>query len=203
LREALFGNSQLARLDAAAALALASDSQPVRREVALAFALAGDSAHAQSIANDLSRKLPQDTIVQSVVLPAIRAKLEMDRNHPAQAIKLLDSAHAYELGDNLNGCAYSIYLRGQALLSAGEGPASADEFRRIIDHRGVVTFCPTAALAHLGLARALAQQYSKDRSTPYLERARTAYQEFLSLWKDAEPDLPILKQARAEYANLQ
>jgi len=204
LREALFGNFQLARHDAAAALALAPDSQAVERDVGLAYALAGDSTHAQSIADDLGKNLPQSTIVQAIVLPAIRAKLEMDRAHPAQAIKLLDAARQYEFGDNLNGCAYSAYLRGQAFLRAGDPSSSAEEFRRILNHRGVVLLCPTGALARLGLARALATQASKDHAggAAWVE-AHSAYEGFLSLWKDADPDTPILRAAKAEYAKLQ
>ena len=204
LREALYGNFPLARREAAAALALAHDSRAVEREAGLAYALAGDSAHAQAIANDLAKNLPEDTIVQSVVLPAIRAKLEIDRNHPDQAITLLESARPYEFGDNLNGCAYSAYLRGQALLRAGKPSPAADDFRRILDHRGVVLSCPTGAAARLGLARALTMQAASDRAaSAEREPARKAYREFLSLWKDADPDIPSLQEAKTEFARLQ
>ncbi len=204
LREALFGNFQMARREAAAALALASDSKVVEREAGLAFTLAGDSAHAQSIANDLANNLPEDTIVQSIVLPSIRGKLAIDAKRPADSIALLESAHAKEFGDNMNGCAYSAYLRGQAFLRAGDAAKSAAEFRRILDHRGVVLLCPTGALAHLGLARALALQASDTPAdaTASQEEIRSAYRVFLSLWKDADPDIPILQEAKAEYAKL-
>ena len=204
LREALYGNFPLARREAAAALVLAHDSRAVEREAGLAYVLAGDPTRAQAIVNDLAKNLPEDTVVQSVVLPAIRAKLEIDRNHPDQAITLLESARLYEFGDNLNGCAYSAYLRGQALLRAGKPSLAADDFRRILDHRGVVLFCPTGAAARLGLARALNMQAGSDRAaSSEREQAREAYREFLSLWKDADPDIPLLKEAETEFAGLQ
>jgi tetratricopeptide (TPR) repeat protein len=179
LREALYGNFPLARREAAAALALAHDSRAVEREAGLAYVLAGDSTHAQAIANDLAKNLPEDTIVQSVVLPAIRAKLEIDRNHPDQAITLLESARPYEFGDILNGCAYSAYLRAQALLRSGKPSPAADDFRRILDHRGVVLSCPTGAAARLGLARALKMQAGSDRAaSTEREQAREAYRNF-------------------------
>jgi len=204
LREALVGNFQQARREAAAALALAHDSQAVEREAGLAYALAGDSAHAQAIADDLAKNLPEDTVVQSTLLPAIRAKLGLERKRPSESIALLEASRAYEFGDNLDGCAYSAYLRGEALLSNGDARASADEFQRILDHRGVVQLCPTGALARLGLARALAAQAAKDQSGggSARDKARDAYREFLSLWKDADPEVPILQEAKAEYASL-
>jgi len=204
LREALYGNFPLARREAAAALTLAHDSRAVEREAGLAYVLAGDATHAHAIANDLAKNSPEDTVVQSVVLPAIRAKLEMDRNHPDQAVTLVESARPYEFGDNLNGCAYSAYLRGQALLRAGKPSTAEDDFRRVLDHRGVVLSCPTGAAARLGLARALKMQASSDGAdSAKREQAREAYREFFSLWKDADPDIPILKEAKSEFATLQ
>src|SRR5262249_16495173 len=146
---------------------------------------------------------PRDMIVQSIVLPTIHAKLNLDGGYPKEALKLLDAARAYEFGDSLNGCAYSAYLRGQAFLIAEDPYSSAEEFRRILNYRGVGLFCPTGVLAHLGLARALAAQASKDRSSSAVrEEARTAYQDFLSLWKDADAATPILRAAKTEYAQL-
>lgn len=209
LREALFGNFQFARRESAAALALAPASQATLREIGLAYALADDSKHAESIANELGTTLPRGTIVQALVLPMIRAKLELDRNHPEKAIQILDAARPYEYGDNLNGCAFSAYLRGQAYLAAQQASAAADQFRAILDHRGVVLMCPTAALARLGLARSLALELVQDQAhhqgdaTRDREKALAAYREFLTLWKDTDPDIPIWKQAATEAAKLQ
>lgn len=207
LREALFGNIDLARRESAAALSLAPESQAIQREVGIAYALANDSKRAQSIADELSKASPRGTVVQALVLPVIRAKLELDSNHSEQAIQLLDAARPYEYGDNLNGCAFSAYLRGQAYLAAGQPSAAADQFRAILDHRGDVLMCPTAALARLGFARALALQVVQDHArqgdaTAAREKARAAYREFLTLWKDADPDMPVYKQAQFEFAHL-
>jgi tetratricopeptide (TPR) repeat protein len=198
LREAEFANSGLARHDAVAALALASGTV-VRSVVALALARAGDVAAAKKIAENLNTELPQATLMQGYWLPAIRAAMELSTKRPANAIDILRMAAPYELSlcePFELGMMYPVYLRGQAYLMARQGKEAAAEFQKIIDHRGIVLNFPLGALAHLGLGRAYALQGDTAK-------ARAAYQDFLSLWKDADPDIPILKQAKAEYAKLQ
>ncbi len=199
IREALFGNADAARQNAAAAVALAPGSRDAEAQAALAYALAGDAAHAQSLADDLAKRFPQDTVVQSVWLPTIRAQIETGRKNPARSIELLQAAAPYELGmlsgSATNSCLYPVYVRAEAYLSAQQGPAAAAEFQKILDHRGLLWNCATGALAHLGLARAYAMQGDTAK-------ARAAYQDFLALWKDADPDIPILIAAKAEYAKL-
>jgi serine/threonine protein kinase/tetratricopeptide (TPR) repeat protein len=199
IREALFGNTDAARQNAAAAVALAPGSRDAEAQAALGYALAGDSAHTQSLADDLGRRFPQDTIVQSVWLPTIRAQIETGRKNSARSIDLLQVAAPYELGmlsgSAVNSCLYPVYVRAEVYLSAQKGPAAAAEFQKILDHRGLLWNCATGALAHLGLARAYVLQGDAAK-------ARAAYQDFLALWKDADPDIPILIAAKAEYAKL-
>ncbi|HEV2487166.1 MAG TPA: tetratricopeptide repeat protein, partial [Terracidiphilus sp.] len=199
IREALFGNVDVARQNAAAAVALAPGSRDAEAQAALANALAGDAAHAQSLVDDLGKRFPQDTVVQSVWLPTIRAQIETGRKNPARSIELLQAAAPYELGmlstSAGNSCVYPVYVRAQVYLSEQQGQLAAAEFQKILDHRGLLWNCATGALAHLGLARAYAVQGDTAK-------ARAAYQDFLTLWKDADPDIPILKQAKAEYAKL-
>ena len=199
IREALFGNADRARQNAAAALALAPGSHDAETQVALAYALAGDAAHAQSLADDLAKRFPHDTVVESVWLPAIHAQVEMDRKNPARSIELLQAAAPYELGmlsaSAMNSCLYPVYVRAEAYLSAQQGAAAAAEFPKILDHRGLLWNCATGALAHLGLGRAFALQGDTAK-------ARAAYQDFFALWKDADPDIPILIAAKAEYVKL-
>ena len=196
LREAAFGNSEAARQGAAQALALAPGNQEVEGKAALAYALAGDAAHARSLADGIARRFPRNTMVQSVVLPTIRAQLEIGGKNPAQSIEILQAAAPYEMTTGFGGCLYPAYVRGQAYLAAQRSAAAAAEFQKVLDHLGIVQNCWVGALAHVGLARAYAMQ---DDST----KARTAYQNFLTLWKDADPDVPILRDAKAEYAKLQ
>ena len=154
---------------------------------------------AQALADDLAKQFPLDTVVQSVWLPTIRAKIETVRRNAARSINLLEPATAYQLGQLSSApssCMYPIYVRAQAYLSARQGPAAASEFQKILDHSGLLWNCATGALARLGLARA----YVLQGDTP---KARAAYQNFLTLWKDADPDIPILKEAKVEYAKLQ
>ena len=199
IREALFGNADAARQNAGAAVALAPGSHDAEAQAALAYALAGDAAHAQSLADDLAKRFPQDTLVQLVWLPTIRAQIEVDRKHPAKSIELLEATTPYELGmlsgNAPNSCLYPIYVRADAYLSAQQGADAATEFQKILDHRGLLWNCATGALAHLSLARAYALQGDTAK-------ARAAYQDFLTLWKDADPDIPILIAAKAEYAKL-
>ncbi|MGA9447260.1 MAG: hypothetical protein WBV26_12475, partial [Candidatus Sulfotelmatobacter sp.] len=210
LQQAAYGNAAEVRQVAAEALKLAPMSQGVETEAALAFAMAGDTAKAESFAQDLGKRFPLDTQMQSLWLPAIQAQLALDRKHPTSALHALQAASHIELGQipfvNNISCLYHVYVRGEAYLAAGQGKEAAAEFQKIIDHSGIVWNCWTGALAHLGVARANALQ---SRTSQGAEadaarvRALAAYQDFLTLWKDADPDIPILKQAKAEYAKLQ
>jgi len=199
IREALLGNTDTARQNAAAAAALAPGSRDAEAQAALAYALAGDAAHAKSLADDLAKRFPQDTLVQSVWLPTVRAQIEMGRKNAARSIELLQAAAPYELGmlsgSATNSCLYPVYVRAEAYLSVQQGQLAAAEFQKILDHRGLLWNCATGALAHLGLARAYAMQGDTVK-------ARAAYQDFLTLWKDADPDIPILLAAKSEYAML-
>jgi eukaryotic-like serine/threonine-protein kinase len=210
LEQAAYGNPDEARQSAAAALKLAPASQGVEVEAALAFAMAGDKARAESLAQDLAKRFPSHNQMQSFWLPAIQAQLALDKRNPASALKVLQAPPAIELGQigfaaNIS-CLYPTYISGEAYLSAGQGRAAATEFNKILDHSGIVWNCWTGALAHLGVARANALQsrtsLGADADVARV-RALAAYRDFLSLWKDADPDIPILKQAKVEYAKLQ
>jgi hypothetical protein len=197
LREAEFGNPAQAREKTTSALALAA-TQEVQTEAALAFARAGDSARARKITEDLARQFPTDALLNRYWLPTLRAAIEINRHNPGKAIDLLQAVAPYDLGEAppLAGTLYPVYIRGQAYLLLHQGNEAAAEFQKFLDHRGIVTSFPLGALAHLGLARAYVLQGDTAK-------ARTAYQDFLTLWKEADSDIPILKQAKAEYAKLQ
>jgi len=209
-REAAYGNAAGARESATEALKLAPASQGVESEAALAFAMAGETGRADSLAQDLGKRFPLGTQMQSHWLPAIQAQLALDKKNPAVALKALQAASPIELGEiafvlNIS-CLYPVYVRGEAYLAAGQGSAAAAEFQKILDHSGVVWNCWTGALAHLGVARANALQSRTSQGTDAdaaRVRALAAYKDFLTLWKDADPYIPILKQAKAEYAKLQ
>jgi serine/threonine protein kinase/tetratricopeptide (TPR) repeat protein len=200
IREALFGNAEVARQNAAAAVALAPGSRDAEAQSALAYALAGDAAHAHSLADDLAKRFPQDTVVQAVWLPTIRAQIETGQKNTPRSIEILQASAPYELGmiggNAPNCCLYAVYVRAQIYLNAHQGQLAAAEFQKILDHRGLLWNCATGALAHLGLARAYAVQGDTAK-------ARAAYQDFFALWKDADSDIPILIAAKAEYAKLQ
>ena len=211
VQQAAYGNPSEARQSAAEALKLVPTSQAVEVEAALAFALAGDSARAESLAQDLNKRFPLDTQVQALWLPAIQAQLALNRKDATSAINLLQPAlPPIEYGQiafvpNIS-CLYPTYIRGEAYLAAGQGGAAATEFQKILDHSGIVWNCWTGALAHLGVARANALQAKNSQGADAdaaRVRALAAYKEFLTLWKDADPDIPILKEAKAEYAKLQ
>jgi len=210
LQQAAYGNTQEARQTAAAALKLAPTSQGAEVEAALAFAMADDAARAQLLAQSLNKRFPLDTQMQSLWLPAIQAQLALDRRNPVSAAQIPQAASPLELGQiafvlNIS-CLYPIYIRGQAFLAAGQGSAAAIEFQKILDHNGIVWNCWTGALAHLGVARANASQSRTSQGADAdaaRVRALAAYKDFLTLWKDADPDVPILKEAKAEYAKLQ
>jgi hypothetical protein len=209
-REAAYGNATEARQTAAEAFKLAPASQGVASEAALAFAISGDTARAESLAQDLGKRFPLDTQMQSLWLPAIQAQLALDRKNPALALNALQAASPFELGlipfvNNIS-CLYHVYVRGEAYLAAGQGSAAAAEFQKILDHSGIVWNCWTGALAHLGMARANALESRTSQGADAdaaRVRALAAYKDFLALWKDADPDVPILKEAKAEYAKLQ
>ena len=198
-RKAAFGDPTDAKQEAAQGLKLYPASEVVGVDAALAFAMAGDATRAESLAQDLNKRFPLDTQMQSLWLPAIKAQLALNRKNPAEAISDLQAASSIELSSagtgNSISCLYHTYIRGEAYLAAGQGKESTAEFQKILDHNGIVWNCWTGALAHLGLARA----YTLSGNTA---KARAAYQDFLTLWKDADPDIPILKQAKAEYAAL-
>ena len=224
LREAGFGNAAQAKEAAAAALKLAPESPGVQIESALAFALSGDAAHAESLAKGLSAKFLLDTQMQSLWLPIINAQLALNKKDAHAAVNLLEPGKPLELAlipfTVYPSCLYAPYLRGQAYLALGEGAKAAAEFQKILDHSGLVWNCSTGALAHLGLARAYASQagitnvhvgtaasavqaeQSSAAVAESLKKARTAYQDFFTLWKDADPEISILRQAKAEYAGL-
>jgi len=212
-REAAFGIPAEARRSAAEALKLAPESQGVEIEAALAFASSGDESRAESLVQDLTKRSPLDTQIQALWLPAIRAQLQLNHKDPTSALKTLEVAAApLEFGTvtfaaNASGsCLYPTYLRGQADLAVGQGSAAAAEFQKILDHSGLVWNCWTGALARLGVARANALQsrtWQGADADAARVRALAAYKELLALWKDADPDIPIMKEAKAEYAKLQ
>jgi tetratricopeptide (TPR) repeat protein/predicted Ser/Thr protein kinase len=210
LQQAGYGNPAEARLSAAGALKLAPASQGVEVEAALALAMAGDTARAESLAQDLGKRYPLNTQAQSLWLPAIQAQVALSKKNPAAALTTLQAASPIELGQiqfvaNIS-CLYHVYVRGEAYLAAGQGSAAAVEFQKILDHSGIVWNCWTGALAHLGVARANALQAKTSQvadADAARVRALAAYKDFLALWKDADPDIPILKEAKAEYAKLQ
>jgi tetratricopeptide (TPR) repeat protein len=198
--EAHFGNAAAARTWARSALDLAKD-RDVEYAAAYALALSGDAARPQRLAEDLAKRFPEDTPVQFEYLPTLHAAFALSRKAPQDAIARLETALPYDLA--MPGTAffakfgglYPAYVRGQGYLEAGRGREAATEFQKILDHRGIVLADPVGALAHLQLGRA--NVVSGDRI-----KAKSAYQDFLTLWKDADTDIPILKQAKAEYARL-
>ena len=198
--EAHFENAGAARTWARSALDLAK-GRDVEYASAFALALSGDSAGSQRLAEDLAKRFPEDTPVQFEYLPTLRALSAISRKAPLDAIQRLETALPYDLA--MPGTAffakfgglYPAYARGQAYLEAGRGREAAAEFQKVLDHRGIVLADPVGALAHLQLGRAYA--VSGDRT-----RAKSAYEDFLTLWKDADRDIPILIRARAEHAKL-
>jgi len=198
--EALCGNLPAARQKASKALEL-SKGRDVEYGAAFALAAAGDSSHAQALADNLEKRFPEDTSVQFSYLPTLRALFALDRGEPSHAIELLQTAVPYELAVPgidyyfFFGGLYPAYVRGEAYLAAHRGAEAATEFQKILDHPGIVLSDPIGAMAHLRLGQA----YAIEGDTT---KAKTAYQDFLTLWKDADPDIPIYKQAKAEYVKL-
>jgi eukaryotic-like serine/threonine-protein kinase len=199
LREAEFGNFALEADQTASALGMGSN-RTVQILAALALARANDSARAEKMADDLQTRFPLDTLINGYWLPTIKATIEINRNNPSKAIELLNAAATYELGQvcelEFGAQLYPVYVRGQAYLLLHEGSKATVEFQKFLDHRSLVANKPLFALAHLGLARAQAVQGDTTK-------AKAAYQDFLTLWKGGDPDIPILKEAQAEYAKLQ
>ena len=195
--EALVGNLDWAKQQARAGIMRASSRQG-NAFSAIALALAGDSPRAAQLSDDLRKNFPADTIVQSSYLPMIRAATALRSGDPARVVEALAPTEPYELGytnSNFTFALYPVYLRGIAYLAERQGAAGAQEFQKILDHLGVVGNQPIGALAHLGLARA----YALSGETA---KAKVAYQDFLGLWKEADSDIPTLRQAKAEYAKL-
>ncbi|HEY6340684.1 MAG TPA: protein kinase [Bryobacteraceae bacterium] len=201
VREALFGNALEAQRAARATLQL-SDNQDAEYGAALALALSGETARTLQLADDLDKRSPEDTIVQLSYLPVLRAAVALNRGDPSKALELLQAAAPYELGhlgvnsQGFVGSLYPIYMRGEAYLGAKRGAEAAAEFQKILDHRGIVVADPIGALAHLEIGRAY--HLAGDAN-----QAKAAYHDLLMLWKDADPDIPILKQAKTEYSTLQ
>jgi len=199
--EALFGNEPAAKRSAAKALEL-SKGRDVEYPAAFALALAGDSYRAQALADDLERRFPEDTSVRFNYMPTLRALSALNHGEPARAIDALQVAVPYESavsGIDFNfffGGLYPVYVRGEAYLAQRQGPEAAAEFQKILDHRGLLFADPVGAMARLQLGRAYAMSGNTNK-------AKSVYADFFSLWKDADPDIPILKQAKAEYAKLQ
>ena len=200
LWEAFAGNASMAKRTATSTLELANNRE-TRYGAALAFAMSGDGSKAQSLANDLERDFPEDTSVRFYYLPAIRASLALNHGDSSKAVEFLQTAVPYELGMPRSatfadfGALYPVYVRGQAYLAGRQGAEAVKEFQKIVDHRGIMAGDGFGALAHLGLARADAMQGD-------IANALAAYNDFLTLWKDADPDIPVLKKAQAEYAKL-
>jgi serine/threonine protein kinase/tetratricopeptide (TPR) repeat protein len=197
-REEIFGESD-AREQATAAMKIAPASPETQEFGALVLAGSGDTKRSESLMQELQKRFPFHTMVQSYWLPTTRAQIALVNQQPQQAIDMLQGAVPVELGESLSTqgppCLYPVYVRGEAYLAAGQGSAAAAEFQKLIDHRGITWSCTTGVLARLGLGRAYTLNGDKDK-------AHAAYQDFLTLWKDADPDIPILKQAKAEYENL-
>jgi serine/threonine protein kinase/tetratricopeptide (TPR) repeat protein len=192
-REAEFGNAKAAKQELSAAIALGSD-RDIRVSSALTLARVGEIARARKIVEELEKDYPSNTLMKFYWLPTIKAAIELKAKNPSKAIGFLEATLAYEL--NPAGRMYATYVRGQAQLMAHDGAAAATEFQKIFDHRGIVLNSPIGGLAHLQLGRA----YTLQGDTA---RAKAAYEDFVTLWKDADPDIPILKEAKAEYAKLQ
>ncbi len=197
LREALFGNLDEARRRAAMAMQHSTD-EGVQFSAALALAYAGDDKQAQALTDDLAKRFPEATYAQFNLLPTLRARLALNKGDVSEAIETLRAATPYDLGRSGNydwTALYPVYVRGEAYLAGHQGSEAAAEFQKILDHRGIVLNNPIGALAHLGLARAYVLQSDTAK-------ARAAYQDFLTLWKGADPDIPVLISAKSEYAKL-
>jgi eukaryotic-like serine/threonine-protein kinase len=196
LREAEFGNAAAAKQQVGAALARAP-GRDVKVLAAMTLARADETARAKAIVEQLEKSEATNTMLKIYWLPTIKAAIELNSGNSSQALIELEAPAPYELGGPvpISGL-YPVYMRGLAFLTAHNGTAAAGEFQKILDHRGIVLNLPLGALAQLQLGRA----YTLSSDTA---KARSAYQDFFNVWKDADPDIPILKRAREEYAKLQ
>ena len=198
--EAVYGNAAEGKRSAMAALEL-SKGRDVQYAAGLALAFSGETSRSEALADDLETRFPEDTFVKFTYIPILRALAALGRGKPADSVERLQIALQYELAMNgldfhlTLGGLHSAYVRGEALLAAHRYPEAAAEFQKILDHRGIVGADPIGALAHLQLGRVFA--LAEDKS-----KAKSAYDAFLALWKDADPDIPVLKQAKAEYERL-
>ena len=186
----MFLNKTLALGDVAQAIKL-SQSPNVVLSCATALATVGDDARAAKLADDVAQKRPYDTLVQFVNVPLVKAQIELNHGNAGKAIDLLDSALVYARANSS-----VLYVRGNAYLKAGRGSDAVQAFQRLLDLKSVITVDPLMSLAKLGLGRAYLLADDKARS-------RVAYQDFFALWKDADPDIPLLREAKSEYAKLQ
>ena len=199
--EAACGNVAEGKKNAMAALEV-SKGRDVQYAVGLGLALSGDSSRSEALAGDLEKGFPEDTFVKFTYAPVLRALAALGRGKPADGVEQLQTALPYELAVNgvnyshLLGGLYSAYVRGEALSATHRYAEAAAEFQKILDHRGIVGADPIGALAHVQLGRVFVLSGEKIK-------AKAAYQDFLTLWKDADPDIPILRQANAEYAKVQ
>jgi tetratricopeptide (TPR) repeat protein len=198
LRDAEVGENSSAHQGAKAALGLSS-GRDVKTVAALVMARIGDVLQAKALAEELQKDYPDNTLIKLYWLPTIKAAIQLKANNSSAAVMELETAAPYELGappPMRTGTLYPAYVRGQAYLLAHNGSAAITEFQKLLDHRGIVLNFVTAALVHLQIGRAYAMLGDTAK-------AKAAYQDFLTLWKEADPDIPILKQAKAEYAKLQ
>jgi eukaryotic-like serine/threonine-protein kinase len=199
LRSSLAGQRTQTRERVANALKL-SNGRDVQAAAALALAFVGETERSQKLTNDLAKRFPDDTVVQFNYLPTIRGQVALNNASPEGAIAATEPAALYELGDqgviSVAQGMYPIYVRGEAYIAAGEGNKAVIEFTKLLNHPGVIQNRMIGSIAQLGLARA--HKFAGNN-----ERARASYLQFLTLWKDADPDIPILKQAKAEYAKLE
>jgi eukaryotic-like serine/threonine-protein kinase len=200
LCEAHIGNARAARERAKAALGL-SRGQDVTYGAAYALAISDDPASAQKLADELNKRFPEDTLVQFIYLPVLRARIALRGKDPGKAIAELQITRPYDLAMpgmgflGFYGGLYPVYVRGEAYLASHQGAEAAAEFQKILDNRSIAYADPIGALANLQLARAFVLMGDKAK-------AKTAYQDFLTLWKGADPEIPVLAQAQAEYAKL-
>jgi tetratricopeptide (TPR) repeat protein len=199
--EAVCGNAAEGKRTATEALAL-SNGRDVEYAAGLALALSGGSSRSEALAGDLEKRFPEDTFVKFTYAPVLRALSALGRGKPTDSVEHLQIALPYELAVNgLNfshfylGGLHSAYVRGEALVAGRRYAEAVAEFRKILDHRGIVGLDPVGALAHWQLGRVFA--LSGDKA-----KAKAAYEAFLALWKDADSDIPILRQAKAAYAKL-
>lgn len=200
LWDAFWGNAPEARREALKLLET-SAGREVEYGAAFALALSGDSSQSQTIADNLERSYPEDTSVRFYYLPSLRGLIALNHGQPSQAISVLEAATPFELGSPRSatflsfGALYPVFVRGKAHLAGHQGAKAAQEFQKILDHPGIMVGDPIVVLARLELARAYVAQGDNAR-------ARAAYQDFLKHWKDADPDIPILKEAQSEYAKI-